>query len=51
MKRAEMKPMPTLAVARKWVVVDDLDRLDAGSALADLLRVDDEGPDLLARAP
>ena len=25
-----MKPMPTLATALKWVVVDDLDLLDAG---------------------
>src|SRR5262249_44117973 len=28
-------------------VVDHVDRLDAGSALADLLRVDDERPDLV----
>jgi hypothetical protein len=30
-------------------VVDDLDRLDARPALADLVRVDDERPDLVPR--
>jgi hypothetical protein len=29
--------------------VDDIDLLDPGAALADLLRIDHEGPDLLAR--
>ena len=49
LKRALMKPIPTLAVALKWVAIDDLDGLDARAALADLVGVDDEGPDLLAR--
>ena len=49
LKRALMKPMPTLAVALKWVGVDDLDLLDARPARADLVGIDDERPDLLAR--
>ena len=48
LNRALMNPIPTLAAALKWVVVDDLDRLDARAALADLVGVDDERPDLLA---
>ncbi len=44
-KRALMKPIPTLAVALKCVCVDDLDLLDAGAALANLLGIDHERPD------
>ena len=49
LKRALMNPIPTLAIALKWVGVDDLDLLDAWTALPHLLGIDDERPDLLAR--
>ena len=44
---ALMNPTPTLAAALKWVSSTTSIDLDAGAALADLLGVDDECPDLV----